>query len=85
MARSMNVARRFECMIVMAYFFLNVQFLANAKVRRVVVVGGGAAGYFAAIECANILSQRYKFDHEVRGIICFLKSHENDVDITRSS
>ena len=31
--------------------------------HRVVVIGGGAAGYFAAIECANVLSRKLDQKH----------------------
>ena len=30
--------------------------MTTSKISRIVVVGGGAAGYFSAIECANTLS-----------------------------
>jgi succinate dehydrogenase/fumarate reductase flavoprotein subunit len=37
---------------------------ASTTIPRVAVVGGGAAGYFSAIECARILSEE-KRDFEV--------------------
>ena len=33
---------------------------AAQSVKRVVVIGGGAAGYFSAIECAKLLSESQK-------------------------
>ena len=45
----------------------------SAISKRIVVVGGGAAGYFGAIECANQLQILGRRDHEV-SIILFLFS-----------
>ena len=33
---------------------------AAQSIKRVVVIGGGAAGYFSAIECAKLLSENQK-------------------------
>lgn len=32
--------------------------LLSRSVRRVIVVGGGAAGYFSAIQCATVLQEK---------------------------
>lgn len=36
------------------------------SIKRVVVVGGGAAGYFSAIECAKLISESQKEARNVR-------------------
>ena len=38
------------------------------SVKRVVVIGGGAAGYFSAIECAKLLSESQKKGKESRNM-----------------
>lgn len=40
--------------------------IAIAPLKRVVVVGGGAAGYFSAVECARQLSLNKVHPYEVR-------------------
>lgn len=35
--------------------FLNVSFEVK---NRVIVIGGGAAGYFSALQCANVLTEK---------------------------
>ena len=52
---------------------------AAQSIKRVVVIGGGAAGYFSAIECAKLLSESQKksdgstMRYEV--YLSFLESH----------
>ena len=43
------------------------------SLKRVVVIGGGAAGYFSAIECATVLSSRKdKYEVFLLAIVTYL-------------
>ncbi len=42
------------------FIFLHLSFVLALRIPRVVVIGGGAAGYFGAIECAKTLRSHFK-------------------------
>lgn len=59
----MSNAVRFTLTIFLSLYFLIDM---SSSLKRVVVIGGGAAGYFSSIECANVLAfYKKKTEYEV--------------------